>query len=73
MFFWLWKESFKWKKLVSANVDLVAFAEAGSNHSFCHFDGKVDLVDRTENLVDFTDGGFVFEVDGRVKIGNLVF
>lgn len=37
---------------------------------FLRFDGEVDLVQRTEDLVHFADARFVLEVDWCVEVGD---
>lgn len=45
----------QWKKLVSANVDLVTGLEGGRDNALLGFDGEVHLVDGTQDLVDLAD------------------
>jgi len=32
------------------------------------FDGKINLIDRAEDLIDFPDRSLVFQIDGSVKV-----
>ena len=45
------------KKLVATNEDLVTGLERSRDNSFLGLDGEVDLVDRTEDLIDLSDRG----------------
>lgn len=60
------------EELVTADVHLVSLFEAARDHAVRHFDGKVHLVDRPEDLVDFAYLGFVLEVDGGVEVRDFV-
>jgi hypothetical protein len=52
----------KRKKLVSSNVDLVARLEGCRNNALLRLDGKVDLVNGTENFVDLANRGLMKRV-----------
>lgn len=47
---------FQRQELVTTNVELVACLERGGLDAFLWLDGEVDLVDRSQDLVDLADG-----------------
>lgn len=64
-------EALKGQQFVAGQVKLVAGLEASGLDALGGFDGKVDLVDGAENLVDLANIGLVFEKDKGVKLGDL--
>jgi hypothetical protein len=67
----LGKEPVEGQEFVAADVELVAGLEGLGLNAFLGLNGEVDLVQGTANLVDLADGCLVFEVDGRVEVGDL--
>ncbi len=43
--------------------------EASRLYAFLRLDGKVDLIDGTQYLIDFAYRGLVLKVDGGVEVG----
>jgi len=69
--FGFWKELLKWEKLIASDVELVAGFEGGCLDAFSRLDGEVNLIDRSQNLVNLADGCLVLEVDRCVEVGDL--
>lgn len=62
---------FQRQQLVSTDVELISGLEGCCDNSVLRFDGEVDLVYRSEDLVDFANSGLVLKVYRCVEIRDL--
>jgi hypothetical protein len=70
--FWFGKKALEGQELVAGDVHLVAFLEAARDHAFTHFDGEVNFVDGTQDLVHLANDRLVLKINGRVEVGDFV-
>lgn len=67
----LGQESVHWQKFIEANVDLVVFFKCVGGLAVLHLDGKENLVQGAEDLVNLANHGLVLQVDGCIEEGHL--